>query len=288
MKRILALTILVFLLLSGCAGRDSNGQVVATTRPVYCFTQRLLEGTPITSDLLITQNTSCLHDYTLQVSQMRMLEGARVIAVSGAGLEDFLEDAIPEGKPIIDASRGIALTQAPCDHEEHDHHHGDDPHIWLSPLRGKQMVENLRDGLADAFPRQSTVIRENAERMLADLDELQAYGSQELRQLSTREMITFHDGFAYFAEAFDLHILRAMEEEPGSEVSAGELKELIRLVEDHNIPAIFTETNGSAASASVIAAETGAGVYTLDMAFSDRDYFDAMYENIRVVKEALQ
>ena len=41
-----------------------------------------------------------------------------------------------------------------------------------------------------------------------------------LESLSCRELITFHDGFSYFADAFDLTILRAMEEEAGSEASA--------------------------------------------------------------------
>ena len=101
-------------------------------------------------------------------------------------------------------------------------------------------------------------------------------------------MITFHDGFAYFADAFGLHILEAIEEESGSEASAAELISLINLVEDHNITAIFTERNGSASAASVIASETGVKIFTLDMAISGESYFEAMYHNIDTLKEALE
>ena len=79
-----------------------------------------------------------------------------------------------------------------------------------------------------------------------------------------------------------------MEEESGSEASAAELKHLITLVREHNLPAIFTERSGSTSAAGVIAAETGAKVFALDMAMAGNSYFEAMYHNIDTVKEALR
>ena len=78
-----------------------------------------------------------------------------------------------------------------------------------------------------------------------------------------------------------------MEEESGSEASARELIHLIEITNHHNLPAIFTETNGSPSAAQVISRETGAKIFTLDMAMSGESYFEAMYHNIYTVKEAL-
>ena len=78
-----------------------------------------------------------------------------------------------------------------------------------------------------------------------------------------------------------------MEEESGSEASARELIELISLVQEQSLPAVFTETNGSTSAADIIARETGCGLYALDMAMSAEGYFDAMYHNIDTIKEAL-
>ena len=100
-------------------------------------------------------------------------------------------------------------------------------------------------------------------------------------------MVTFHDGFAYFADAFSLTILEAIEEESGSEASAKDLIHLIEEVEHHDLPAVFTEKNGSPSAAQVISRETGAGIYALDMAMSGESYFEAMYHNIDTIKEAL-
>ena len=82
-------------------------------------------------------------------------------------------------------------------------------------------------------------------------------------------------------------ILKAVEEESGSEASAQELIELITLVEEQSLPAVFTEANGSTSAAGVIARETGCRSYALDMAMSGNSYFDAMYHNIDTIKEAL-
>ena len=78
-------------------------------------------------------------------------------------------------------------------------------------------------------------------------------------------LITFHDGFQYFAKAFHLPLLASIEEEAGSEASAHEIVEITELVKEHGIPAIFTEVNGSDATARAIARETGCRVAQLNM-----------------------
>ena len=57
---------------------------------------------------------------------------------------------------------------------------------------------------------------------------------------------------------------------------------------EHELPAVFTEVNGSPSAASVIRAETGTAVYALDMAMGGSDYFQAMEYNFDTLKEALQ
>ena len=283
-----AFVFILLILFSGCSTAADTPQITATTLPVYEFTTALCQDTDITVSQLVTDNVSCLHDYTLQVDQMRMIEGAEIVILSGAGLEAFLEDALSSAEAVIDASEGIHQHHA--EHSHHDnreHGHENDPHIWLSPENAKIMACNIYAGLCKAYPEYTCVFTNNLDNLLIALDTLDAYGKQELSALSCRNLITFHDGFAYFAESFDLTILRAVEEESGSEASASELKELISLVEAHHLPAVFTERNGSASAAGVISAETGTAVYALDMAMSGNSYFEAMYHNIDTIKEAL-
>lgn len=293
MRKILPLFIIFALLLGGCSNAEP-AQIAATTLPVYEFTTRLCQGTDITVTRLVTESVSCLHDYTLQVSQMRAVESADVVILSGAGLEEFLDDSLKGADRIVDASAGLELI---CPEDEHDHehgheddhghHHDQDPHIWLSPMHAARMASNICDGLCAQYPAHQETFRENLISLLSDLYALQAYGESELAELSCRELVTFHDGFAYLAESFGLTILEAVEEESGSEASAAELIRLIGIVEEHQLPATFTETNGSTAAAQTIAAETGASIYTLDMVMAGGSYFEAMYRNIDTIKEAL-
>ena len=293
MKRLIRLLIGLMLLglLSGCAESGSNVQVAATTLPVYDFTLRLCQGTPITVTRLVTEQVSCLHDYSLNVRQVRAVEAAEMVVISGAGLEEFLGDLLLDA-PIVDASQGITLICPEEDHEGHDHddghHHEEDPHIWLSPENAKQMAQNICEGLSEQYPAYAQTFAQNLTDLQEDLDALLQYGKQQLETLSCRELITFHDGFSYFAQAFDLTILEAVEEESGSEASAKELIHLIEDVEHHSLPAVFTEKSGSVSAADVISRETGCAVYTLDMAMTGDSYFDAMYHNIDTIKEALQ
>lgn len=297
MKRLFILVPLL-LLLCGCGRNTGYASIAATTLPVYEFTSRLCEGTSLTVTRLVTEEVSCLHDYSLNVRQVKAAEAAEVIVISGAGLEEFLDDMLQD-KQAIDASAGVKLIVPEEHHHDHSHeaedenqdheghHHEQDPHIWLSPANAMKMAENICLGLSGEYPQYSRIFQDNLTGLILDLEELEAYGNQQLQSLACRDLITFHDGFSYFAEAFDLHIVRAVEEESGSEASAKELIHLIEEVEHHRLPAIFTEKSGSVSAAGIIARETGCRQFTLDMAMAGDSYFEAMYHNLNTIQEAM-
>ena len=279
-------------LLGGCAPRADYAPIAATTLPVWDFTSRLCQDTPLTVTRLVTEQVSCLHDYSLNVRQVKAAEAAQVVVVSGAGLEDFLDDLLLD-VPTIDASQGISLLHSDEEHEEEHHHeedghhHENDPHIWLSPENAMVMCRNICEGLSGQYPAYADTFQANLEGLISQLETLQAYGEEQLSDLQCRELIPFHDGFSYFAQAFHLTILESVEEESGSEASAKDLIHLTKLVREHDLPAIFTEASGSDSAARIIAQETGCKVYALDMAMSGDSYFDAMYHNIDTIREAL-
>ncbi len=285
----LFLIVLVLGLLSGCAAPVPKADIAATTLPVYEFTARLCEGSGLTVTRLVTESVSCLHDYSLQVSQMRAIETADAVVINGAGLEEFLADSLAGKDTVIDASADLELLCGEDEHDDHaGHHHAQDPHIWLSPVYSRQMCRNICRELTALYPEYEDIFQANLAALVQELDALQAYGEDQLAELSCRELITFHDGFAYLADSFNLTVLEAVEEESGSEASARELIALIGLVENHDLPAIFRETNGSVSAARIISAETGAKIFTLDMAMAGSSYFEAMYRNIDTLKEALE
>lgn len=289
MKRLLALLGLIGILLSGCAHPVKPADIAATTLPVYEFTSRLCEGTGLTVTRLVTENVSCLHDYSLNVSQVKAAQAANLVVLSGAGLDEFMEDILVN-KTTVDASANIHLLEKCVDHHSHDEHqhdHGHDAHIWLSPENARIMATNICRGLSKQYPKHANTFESNLAALLSEIDALHDYGKAQLSFLADTGIVTFHDGFSYLADCYGLTILRAIEEESGAEASAAELIDIIGTVRDHNLTCIFIETNGSTSAADIIAAETGAKIFTLDMAMAGDSWFEAMYRNIDTLKEAL-
>ena len=85
-----------------------------------------------------------------------------------------------------------------------------------------------------------------------------------LSNLRTRDIVTFHDAFSYFARDYDLNIVAVIAREPGSEPSARELAETVDIVRKAGVKALFAEPQYPSRAARVIAQETGATLYVLD------------------------
>lgn len=280
-QRIFAILLALALLLSGCAAQKSepSADILATTAPMAQLVRAVTAGSGLTVATLISEPVSCVHDYTLSVEQMRAVESAQLVVLNGAGLEEFMGDALASCETVVDASEGLALL--PGEEGEFD------PHVWLAPENMIAMTSAVASALAAAYPQYADLFAENADAWHAQLKALQDYGEAQLASLSCRKLVTFHDGFAYFAQAFDLEIAASMEIEAGSEPSARELEEIIALVRGQDIPAVFTEVNGTADAAELVSRETGCIVFSLDTGISAPDYFEAMRKNIDTVKEAL-
>lgn len=292
MKKLrIVICLLAAALLAGCAPPAGTGpaDILATTGPVAEIAGALTENTGLTVDTLITESVSCLHDYSLSVRQMQAVQESSLVLLSGCGLEEFMEDALA-GRDVIEIADGVAVHEVSGhdhDHEDgHDHEHEPDPHIWLDPGNLIIMTRNAADALSSRWPVHAETIEENASAFCAELAALKAYGEAELSNLNCRELVTFHDGFSYFAEAFDLSIAASMEIEAGSEPSAMELREIVDLVREHELPAVFTEKNGAVDAAGIVSRETGASVFVLDMGMED-GATAAIRHNIDTVREAL-
>ncbi len=289
MKRLFCCLVVASMLLSVLSGcRNSNAEtasgdtlLLATTQPMYELTQKIIAGaTGITVQALIQDQVSCLHDYTITTDQMKKIERADLVILSGAGLEDFMSSSLSgkDAADVIDSSEDIELL-------------GDDPHIWLDPRRYVQQGENIVEALSERYPENAELFRKNMQAYKDTLLEQYQSGWYPTAQaLSCKELITFHDGFAYFADAYGLTILAAIEEEEGAEPSAAELKEIAELTESHQIPMIFTEKNGATNAAEIVAQETGVKTGVLDLGVSggESSYASVMDANLDALKAGLK
>lgn len=299
---------------AGCASPAAQSEarvhIAATTYPIYALTCAVSAGVEgVSVSRLNTGQVSCLHDYTLTVSDMARLEQADLVLINGAGLEEFLDGVLEQLEaPITDCSSGIDLLEPDGHLHSHEvdeadgHHHDHDPHYWMDPRNAVAMAGTIAQALAQTDPDNAGRYQANAALVSEALTIAYSTWSTALTGLTYPYLITFHNGFPYFASAFGLELLFAMEEEDGATASARDILEASTYVKEYHLPAIFMEANGSGSAARAVSGETGAAVSTLSMLMDGDDapegagaieileqlYLSPMGQNVKTILEVLK
>lgn len=313
LTKILTIIILVSLFLTGCNNSaksnnstESNNKLTIITSfyPMYISTLNIVKDIPNVEVLnMTTSQTGCLHDYSLSTKDLKTLSNADILIINGAGMESFLDDVIDEYSDlkIIEASKGIDLIEDTEhydhteDHDHEDHDHDVNPHVWVSISKNIEEVSNIAEELSSLDPNHANEYQDNANEYIAKLENLKTEMHSTLDNIAHKDIITFHEAFPYFAEEFGLNIVGVIEIEPDSEPSAKEVENIISIINEKNIKALFTEPQYSSKIADTIAKETGASIYTLDPIVTGdsnekayNDYIIKMQENLNTLKEALK
>ena len=300
MKKVISL---ILALLLCCAPALASAEtVVASFYPIYLFALNLLHGVEGVELASLAEPTSgCLHDYQLQTSDMKALAQADVFLINGAGMEGYLDgvfEAFPT-LPVADASKGVALLEDCAehdhdhDHDDHGHEHAFNAHIWLDAENAILMVSNLAEGLIAALPVHADAIAANRDAYTARLTALDAEITAALSDLPRKDIITFHEAFPYFANAYGLNVAAVINRDPDDALSPRQLAELCKTVKSLGAPPLFTEPQYEDMAAQTISRETGAPLFALDpIVTGPADapltyYEDAMRLNLAVLVEAL-
>lgn len=276
--------------LASTGNEENDFHIVTSFYPIYVLTVNVAGGIPGVSVTNMTEpQTGCLHDYELSAADMKTLETADLFVINGAGMETFVDqvkDVYPD-LTIVETAKDIPLIVDESTGEAN-------PHVWVSVSNAIKQVENIEEALIEADSAHEDDYRRNAEAYEKELEDLKERMHEALKDIRSRDIVTFHEAFPYFAEEFDLNIVSVIEREPGTEPSAAELEETIETIDRLGVKAIFAEPQYSAKAAETIASETGAKVYLLDPLVTgpnDADphsYVDTMEQNLQTLIEALK
>ena len=227
------------------------------------------------------------HTFEPQPSQMEALSNSQIYFTIGVEFEDAwlakFKNANPEMK-FVDTSAGIekvALLESPSNQSATtSNHEGElDPHIWLSPANVKVIARTITDTLSSNDPQNSSVYQNNLESFLTDIDNLDQEIRNSLDTLSTRQFITFHPAWGYFARDYDLEQIAI--EVGGNEPSASELANLVSYAKENDIHFIFAAPEFSTKSAETIANEINGQVILIDPLAED------WLENMKNIAQSL-
>lgn len=309
-----ALLPLALLFLAACGGDDERGATetgsgpvrVATSISVFSDMVRQVGGDRVTVLSLIPPGADA-HTYQPGPQDVRRLGDVRAIFINGAGLEEslmgVLENNAPAGARMVELSAGLtpityeAAEVGPGEEEhageEHQEHEGGNPHFWLNVQNAKRYVERIRDTLVEVDPEGRTAYASNTERYLRELDETDAYIKSQIATIppAQRKLVTFHDAFPYFAEAYGLELVGFVVRAPGREPSAREIKELGDTIREENVRTVFKEPQLNAKVLDRAAKDAGVKV---DVLYSDAltkeitTYTQMMRRNADTIARGLQ
>ncbi|MCL8382971.1 metal ABC transporter solute-binding protein, Zn/Mn family [Xanthobacter aminoxidans] len=257
------------------------------------------------------------HVYQPTPADAKAVAAAKVVFVNGLGFEGWMDRLIKASgtkAPIVVATKGITPRTGFVDHDDdekpkakgkdkHDHakegghdHGGIDPHAWQSIANAKVYVANVRDGLIAADPDGRDVYTANAAAYTAKLDALETEVKSAMAKIPAdqRRIITSHDAFGYFGEAYGLVLVAPEGVSTESEASAKDVGRIIRQIKAQKIPAVFVENVTDPRLIQRIAKESGAkvgGTLYSDALSDDKGpastYIDMMHSNVRELSSAL-
>ncbi len=240
------------------------------------------------------------HVYSPSPADVKTVAAAKVVFTNGLGFEGWLARLIKSSNtkaPNVVATKGIKPRKLAGKHA-HDHGHADgDPHAWQSVANVKIYAANIRDGLIAADPAGKATYEANAAAYIAKLDALEREVKEVVSRIppERRKIITTHDAFGYFKDAYGVEFIAPQGVSTDSEASARDVARIITQVRKQKIPAVFMENISDPRLLTRIANETGAkvgGTLYSDALTDEKGpaptYIDLIRHNIRTLSAALQ
>lgn len=283
----------------GCTSPAGNGVEskprVITTTTMLADAVRQLAGDEVEVASLVDIGADP-HVFQPTPATARAVSRSNLVVTSGLGLEGWLDDLVAHAggeRPLLVASRGIEPIRMEGFAE------GIDPHFWFDPKLWSVAVTQIAselDRLLSDRPKAQRSLAVALKHILLDLEDLERWARAQFNTLpkARRVLVTSHDAFNYLGRAFGLDVRGIQGLSTEEEASQRDLANIIDLVKDRSLPAVFVETSVNPALIRRVASETG--TKALGPLFSDSlgdpsgpaaTYAGMFESNVRMIVEGL-
>lgn len=244
--------------------------VVATTTQVADLARQVAGDRADVVGMLTASSDP--HEFEPRPSDAEALLDAGLVVRSGGDVDIWIDDLLEsagtdaETLSLIDHVRTLAGDHQHAEdegHEETDGGGGDvDPHWWQDPANAVLAVEAIRDALAAIDPDGERTYIRNAADAIEELEELDRAVARCMRTIPprNRKLVSTHDSLEYFAHRYGLEVVGSAIPALTTQAqpSAGETAELIDLIRDEGVPAVFGEASLANEIEEAVADETDA------------------------------
>ncbi|MGO3565047.1 metal ABC transporter substrate-binding protein [Pseudomonas helleri] len=198
------------------------------------------------------------HAYEPTPNDAQELKRANLVFVSGLHLEGWLDRLIKasgyQGQPVV-LSNGIKTRSM-----EEDGKRITDPHAWNSAANGVVYVRNIISALQKADPANASDYQAKGEQYIQQLEQLDAYARAQVQAIPSdkRKVLTSHDAFGYFGDAYGVTFLSPLGFSTETEASASDVAKLITQIKQEHVSTYFFENSSDPRLVKQIADASGA------------------------------
>lgn len=203
-----------------------------------------------------------VHTFDPQPSSLRAVAAAALIVRNGLGLDDWVVGLVANTgsrAPVVAAAEDLPdvaylAGEGPPGSVN--------PHVWMDVANASAMVAKIAAALEAADPAGTAAYAADEQAYRAQLASLDAEIRTQMATIpaDNRTVVSFHDAFPYFAEAYGLRIDGTIVAAPGQDPSAGSMAELVAVIRRNHVRAVFAEAQFNDELARTISAETGIAV----------------------------
>lgn len=240
----------VFLFSFGCAvfgtgeEREETDKIkIVTTTTMLCDMVKNIAGDKAEVTGLMGSGVDP-HLYQAGAGDVFTMENSDVVIYNGLHLEgkmgDIFENLSSMGKTVICASDGVETS-----HLIETSSGVYDPHIWFDVSIWKEAAEHVSKSLCDADPKNSIYYEENLRNYLGELNDLEIYIEDKLKELpqEKRILVTAHDAFGYFGKAYGFQVEGLQGISTDAQTGTKDISLMAKFISDNKIKAVFAENS---------------------------------------------
>ncbi|PJG86286.1 metal ABC transporter substrate-binding protein [Conservatibacter flavescens] len=206
----------------------------------------------------ITKPGAEIHDYQPTPKDIVKAQSADLILWNGLNLERWFERFFQniKEKPAVVVTEGIT----PISIYEGPYKNAPNPHAWMSTSNALIYIENIKNALMKYDPQNAAIYAKNAADYAEKIQNLDRPLREKLTQIpeAQRWLVTSEGAFSYLAHDYgfkEAYLWPINAEQQGT---PQQVREVIEIVKQHNIPVVFSESTISPKPAQQVAKESGA------------------------------
>ncbi|MGB0978050.1 MAG: metal ABC transporter solute-binding protein, Zn/Mn family [Croceimicrobium sp.] len=290
------------LLFIGCQEKTSSApfSIVCTTGMLADAVTNLLEGVDSVDIHALMGPGTDPHLYKASQSDVLALSRGDLIVYNGLHLEGKMQSLFEK----LNQERVFAAAEQLPDSmliNASDYAQAHDPHVWFDLSLWSMVCQGLSQRLQEALPQAAKTIAKNEQSYQRDLEKAHSWALNKMSLIPEKQrvLVTAHDAFKYFGQAYKIEVRGLQGISTTAEFGLRDISDLAQFIKDRGIKAVFVESSVSPKAIEAVREavlregrnlELGGELYSDALGAADSEagtFLGMFYKNVRTIESSL-